>query len=182
LYGFAPTLNPSATMLAFAAPDTISVINFASGATMNLHEFSGDPWGTTHDLTWLDDSTLAVLNQLETTWTLTIITTDGSTLVAGPTRGFATVSAFADLRFAGTAISGDIAMHNAGTDRILSGTLDEYGNHNGGRGSSLRMLTLPGPALSAWYPNPGELIWIDSNQVLHAGDLTIPGEFTWVRR
>jgi hypothetical protein len=182
IYGFAPTLNPSATLLASALPETVAVTNLASGDSVDLETFSGDPWGTTADLAWLDDSTLAVLNVADASWTLTIVTTDGITVEAGPTRVFAVFEEFPQLRFAGAAIAGEIAVHDAGTDRVLTGTIDEFGNLNGGRGSSLQVIRLPAAALSAWYTDPAELIWIDSSQMLHVGNAVIPGTYTWARR
>lgn len=181
-YGFAPTLNPSGTLLAAAGPQTIGVTDLATGTTVGVEEFSGVPWGETVDLMWLDDGTLLVLNRLETSWTLTIVLTDGTTIGAGPTRHFALLNDFPDLRFAGTVIAGEIAVHSVGTDRILSGTLDDYGNHNGGRGSSLRVITLPTAARSAWYSNPDELVWVDADGVLRVGYVAIPGDYTWAHR
>lgn len=132
---------------------------------------------------WLDDSTLAVLNRFANVWTLTIITADGTMLDAGPTRPFAVIREFPGLQFAGTAIANEIAMHDVGTDRVLSGIIDMYGNNDGtGGGSSLQVITLPGEARSAWYTNPEQLIWIDNNQQLHVGDQIIPGEYSWARR
>ncbi len=182
MYGFVPTLNPSGTLLATAGPETIGVVDLATGDTANLTEFSGVPWGETVDVTWLDDGTLAVLNRLETSWTLTIVLTDGTTIGAGPTRPFATVSFFPELRFAGTAIAGELAVHSVGTDRVLTAALDQYGNLNGGRGSSLSAITLPTAARSAWYSSPDELVWVDADGVLRVGDVAIPGEYTWAHR
>lgn len=182
-YGFAPTLNPSATLLATVGPDTVTVTDTASDVVVELPPVTDGRWGTTVDLTWLDDNTLAVLNEFGTVWTLTIITTDGTTLAAGPTRPFATIGDFPRLRFAGTAIADEIAVHDVGTDRVLSGTIDDYGNINGtGRGSSLQVINLPSDALSAWYTEPEELVWVDNDQQLRVGDRIIPGEYTWARR
>lgn len=186
--GFAPALNPAATLLATAGPESITITDTASGAAVTLPPVTDDRWGTTVDLAWLDDTTLAVLNQLDTVWTLTIITTDGitsdeATLDPGPTRPFALVSEFPQLQFAGTAIADEIAVHDAGTDRVLSGTIDDYGNINDtGRGSSLQVITLPGDAVSAWYSDPDHLIWIDTNRQLHVDEQLVPGEYTWARR
>jgi len=182
-FGFAPTLNPSATLLAGDGPETIAVTDIASGAIIVLPSVDVNRWGTTVDLMWLDDNTLAVLNRFSNVWTLTIVTTDGTTLDAGPTRPFAIIREFPGLQFAGTAIDNEIAMHDVGTDRVLSGVIDDYGNiNNTGRGSSLQIITLPGDALSAWYTDPEQLIWIDNNQQLHVADQIIPGEYSWARR
>ena len=138
-------------------------------------------WDTAHDLTWLDDTTLAVLGSQARWWSLTIITVDGDTVAEGPTRAFAPFDEFANLRFAGSAVPGEIAMHDVGTNRVISGTIDDYGNHNG-RGSSLEIVELPALAISAWYFDPGQLIWIDTARTLRIGDRTIPGEYLWARR
>jgi hypothetical protein len=182
-YGFAPTLNPSATLLAAIGPDTITVTDTATDVVAELPPVADDRWGTPVDLMWLDDNTIAVLGEVPNVWTLTIITIDGTTLTAGPTRPFALIDEFPQLRFAGTAIAGEIAVHDVGTDRVLSGTIDQYGNiNNTGRGSSLQVITLPSNALSAWYRNPGELVWVDTDQQLHVRDQIIPGEYTWALR
>ena len=182
-YGFAPTLNTSATLLAAAGPDTITVTDTASGVVIAVPSVDNDRWGITVDLMWLDDNTLAVLNRFSTVWTLTIITTDGTMLDAGPTRPFAIIREFPQLQFAGTAVDNEIAMHDVGTDRVLSGTIDMYGNIDGaGGGSSLQVIALPGEARSAWYTNPEQLIWIDNSQQLHVGDQVISGEYSWARR
>ena len=51
-----------------------------------------------------------------------------------------------------------------------------------GRGSSLEIVELPAVAISAWYFDPGQLIWIDTARTLRIGDRTIPGEYLWARR
>jgi hypothetical protein len=182
-YGFAPTLNPSATLLAAISAETIIVTDTATDVVVELPPVTDDRWGTPVDLMWLDDNTIAILGEFTNVWTLTIITIDGTTLTAGPTRPFALIEEFPQLRFAGTAITGEIAVHDVGTDRVLSGTVDQYGNiNNTGRGSSLQVTTLPSNALSAWYRNPDELIWVDTDQQLHVRDQIIPGEYTWALR
>jgi hypothetical protein len=182
-YGSAPTLNPSATLLATISADTITVTDTAADVVAELPPVPDDRWGTPVDLMWLDDNTIAVLGEFTNVWTLTIVTTDGTTLTAGPTRPFALIDEFPQLRFAGTAITGEITVHDVGTDRVLSGTVDQYGNiNNTGRGSSLQVITLPSPALSAWYTNPDELVWVDTDQQLRFGDQIIPGEYTWALR
>ena len=182
-YGFAPTLDPSATLLAAVGPETITVTDTATDVVAELPPVADDRWGTPVDLMWLDDNTIAVLGKSTNVWTLTIITTDGTTLTAGPTRTFALIDEFPQLRFAGTAITGEIAVHDAGTDRVLSGTIDQYGNINStGRGSSLQVVTLPSNALSAWYSGPGELVWVGTDKQLHFGDQIVPGEYSWALR
>lgn len=182
-YGFAPTLNPSATLLAAVGADTITVTDTAADVVVELPPVTDDRWGTPVDLMWLDDNTIAVLGKVANVWTLTIVTTDGNTLTAGPTRPFALIDEFPQLRFAGTAIAGEIAVHDVGTDRVLSGTVDQYGNiNNTGRGSSLQVITLPSTALSAWYSDPDELVRVDTDKQLHFGDQIIPGEYTWALR
>ena len=182
-YGSAPTLNPSATLLATIGADTITVTDTAADVVAELPPVADDRWGNPDDLMWLDDNTIAVLGGFPNVWTLTIVTTDGTTLTAGPTRPFALIDEFPQLRFAGTAITGEMAVHDVGTDRVLSGTVDQYGNiNNTGRGSSLQVITLPSPALSAWYTNPDELVWVDTDKQLHFGDQIIPGDYTWALR
>ena len=66
---------------------------------------------------------------------------------------------------------------------MLSGAIDDYGNLNGDAGgSSLQVVDLPAPALSAWFYDPGQLIWVDANRTLRVGDSVIEGEYTWARR
>ena len=179
-YGFAPTLNPAAALLAAAGDSSVGIIDVATGEALTTSN-STATWDTAHDLTWLDDTTLAVLGSQARWWSLTIITVDGDTVAEGPTRAFAPFDEFANLRFAGSAVPGEIAMHDVGTNRVISGTIDDYGNHNG-RGSSLEIVELPAVAISAWYFDPGQLIWIDTARTLRIGDRTIPGEYLWARR
>jgi hypothetical protein len=181
-YGFAPTLNPSATLLAVAGPDSINVTDVTTGNSSNLETVDGESWDTTHDLMWLDDTTIAVLGNQTRFWTLTVITVNDLALDAGPTRVFARFEDFPQLQFAGTALDGEIAMHDVGTNRVLSGTIDDYGNNNGTRGTSLQVIELPGVALSAWYANPGHLVWTDTSRTLRVSGQVIPGEYFWARR
>ena len=181
-YGYAPTLNPSATRLAATASSSLAVTDLATGQQLTVEATGNQMWDTAHDMMWLDDTTLALLGNQARLWSLTIISIDGETIDAGPTRAFARFEDLASLRFAGTAVPDEIAMHDIGTNRALSGTIDDYGNHNDSRGSSLQVIELPGPALSAWYFDPGQLIWIDTAHTLRVGGSVIPGDYLWARR
>jgi hypothetical protein len=181
-YGFAPTLNPSATLLAFEVQADVVITRLASDETMVVEPQDGNKWDSVHDLTWIDDTTLAVLGNQSDFWSLTIVTIDASTIDVGPTRSFARFEDFAYLRFAGSAGPGEIALHDVGTNRVLNGTIDDYGNHNGERGSSLEVIELPGLAQSAWYFDLGQLIWVDAARTLRVDDREIPGDYLWARR
>ena len=181
-YGYAPTLNPAATRLAATASSSLVVTDLATGQALTVEATGDEMWDTAHDLIWLDDTTLALLGSQARMWSLTIISVEGETIDAGPTRAFAPFEDFASLRFAGTAVPDEIAMHDIGTNRVLSGTIDDYGNHNDSRGSSLQVIELPGPALSAWYSDPGQLIWTDTARTLRVGGNVIPGDYLWARR
>ncbi len=181
-YGYAPTLDPEGGRQVTIGPDnTIVVADTTSGfdASVALPERAGDAW----DLAWLDTTTIMVIGRGDGVWTRTMVTYDFGSITVDQSFSFATLSDFADLRFAGTAIDGEIAVHDVGTGRVLSGDIDDYGNINGtANGSSLQVVDLPAPALSAWFYDPGQLIWVDTNRTLRVGDQTIPGEFTWARR
>lgn len=181
-FGYAPTLNPAATRLAATASSSLVVTDLATGQELTVEANGIQMWETAHDLMWLDDTTLALLGNQARMWSLTIISVNGETIDAGPTRAFARFEDFASLRFAGTAVPDEIAVHDIGTNRVLSGVIDDYGNHKDGRGSALQAIDLPGPALSAWYFDPGQLIWIDTARTLRVGGSVIPGDFLWARR
>lgn len=180
--GYAPTLDPEGGRQVTIGPDnTIVVADTTSGfdASVTLPEQAGEAW----DLAWLDRTTIMVIGRGENVWTRTMVTYDFGSISVDRSFSFALLSEFADLRFAGTAIDGEVAVHDVGTDDVLSGTVGDYGDNNGdASGSSLRVITLPGPALSAWFFDPGQLIWVDTDRTLRVGDRVIDGEYTWARR
>lgn len=193
-YGYAPTFNSQGGRLATIGPDSnIVVSDTAPGfsGSIELPDRAGDAW----DLVWIDHDRVGVLGQFDNVWTLTVLrytvsVGDGGGsddrldwLAIESSRPFGLVANFADLRFAGTAVDSEVAMHDIGTDQVLSGAIDDYGNNNGDeRGSSLQVITLLGPAQSAWFVDPGQLIWVDTDDVLRVGDRIIPGEYIWARR
>lgn len=182
-YGYAPALDPSGAVQASIAGEgtTIVIIDAATDRfnTMELPSEVGALW----DLNWTDSTTIAVLGRGDNVWILTIVRYEAGDLRLQSSRDFATIGAFDDLRFAGTALDDEIAVHALRTDMVLSGGIDDYGNNNGNeRGSSLQVITLPGTATSAWYADPGQLIWVDTEGVLRVGERIIDGEYTWARR
>jgi hypothetical protein len=181
-YGSLPTLNPSATLLAVEVSTVVSITDLATGQATTVEPPDGATWETVHDLYWVDDTTLALLGNQADSWSLTIITTDGTSTRVGPTRSFARFEDFGSLRFAGSAAVGEITMHDVDTNRVLSGNVDDYGNNNGSRGSSLAVIELPGSALSAWYFDQGQLVWVDTARTLRVSGKVIPGEYLWARR
>lgn len=181
-FGYAPALHPSGDRLVSIVGDGkgIFVLDAAADTFANVR-LPGEA-GDLRDLLW-NDTGIFVLGRAETTWTLTTATYGEGRIELNTTRNFAILSSFEDLQFAGTAVDDEIAVHDRGTDMVLSGTVDDYGNlHGEGRGSSLQVLDLPGPALSAWFQDPGQLIWVDTLRTLRVDDQVIPGRYTWARR
>ncbi len=179
-YGYAPALDPNGGRQASIIGREVFVIDAADDAStsIELPDRAGDLW----DLVW-SDLGIIVLGRTESTWTLSTVDYHDGQIELVSARNFATFSDFDDLRFAGTAVDNEIAVHDLGTDTVLSGTIDDYGNNNGDeRGSSLQVVTLPSPARSAWFHDPGQLIWVDMNRTLRVGDQVIPGQYTWARR
>lgn len=182
-YGSAPVFNPSGSATAVAQLNGISITDLTTDSTATYEKVGDDTWDTAHDLMWLDDTTLALLGNRGSWWSLTIATFDGRSIEIGPTRPFAPFREFEYLQFAGAASENELAMHDVNTDLVLSGAIDDYGNlHGEGGGSSLHIIRLPEPALSAWYTHPDQLIWVDMDRTLRVGDQVIPGEYTWARR
>lgn len=188
-YGYAPTFDSQGGRLAAIGPNSEIVISDTAPGFSGSIEFpdrAGDAW----DLVWIDPDRVGVLGRFDNVWTLTVVRYAVSVgddpldwLTIESSRSFGLTSNFDDLRFAGTAVDGEIAVHDLRTDRMLTGTVDDYGNNNGDeRGSSLQVITLPGPAQSAWYFDPGQLIWVDADNVLRVGDRIVLGEYIWARR
>jgi hypothetical protein len=185
LPGRTPMLNPAGSHLAYSVDATIGVEDLLTGKVSTADVQVGVqqlPLDEVEDLMWLGDRQLLVLGRIANSWTRTVIDVTDEGLNAQTTYPVASRREFPTLQFAGTAREGEIAVHEVGTDRLLSAPLENYGNHNGGRGSSLSVLELPAPALSAWYTTPEHLVWIDTNNTLHDGTLTVDGSFHWARR
>lgn len=185
LPGRTPILNSAASHLAYSVDATIAVQDLltrqvsTTDVQVGLQQL---PLDTIEDLMWLGDRQLLVLGRIANSWTRTVIDVTDEGLSAQTTYPVASRRDFSRLQFAGTAREGEIAVHVVGTDRLLSAPLEQFGNNNGGRGSSLSVLELPAPALSAWYTTPDHLVWIDTNNTLHDGTLTVEGTFDWARR
>lgn len=193
-YGYAPTFNSQGGRLAAIGPDSDIVVSDTAPGFSGSIELP-DRAGDASDVVWIDHDRVGVLGRFDNVWTLTVVrytvsVGDGGAsddpldwLGIESSRPFGLVANFDDLRFAGTAVDSEVAMHDIGTDQVLSGTIDDYGNNNGDeRGSALQVITLPGPAQSAWYVDPVQLIWVDADNVLRVGDRIIPGDYTWARR
>lgn len=183
--GRTPMLNASASHLAYSVDATIAVEDLLTGQVSTADVRVGAqqlPLDTIEDLMWLGDRQLLVLGRIANSWTRTVIDVADEGPSAQTTYPVASSRDFPKLQFAGTAREGEIAVHEVGTDRLLSAPLDQFGNNNGGRGSSLSVLELPAPALSVWYTTPEHLVWIDTNNTLHDGTLTVEGTFGWARR
>lgn len=180
-YGYAPSLDPAGRRQISLVGDRRSVYVIDPEADTVLRARTDQAGLTFHDTLWTDTAIL-LLGSTETTWTMTTIDIVENEIVIGPTRSFATRSEFGDLRFAGEAVDNEVAVHDTGTTTVLSGPIDNYGNNNGdGRGSSLTVIELPEPSLSAWYTEPDQLVRVSSTGTLTVAELTIPGDFVWAR-
>lgn len=189
-YGDAPVWNPAGTRRATAGPDgVVSVVDVATGGPI-ASEAVAVNIDTVWDLMWLDDARFAVLGSLGRAWylevyELTNAAGDGPVVVRTSSRPFSLFgeTGFDALRFAGHPVGDELAVHEPGSDFVLSGSIDDFGNNNGTEnGSSLTVIDLPTVALSAWFSDSDELIWIDSDRTLRVGDQAIAGEYTWARR
>ncbi len=183
--GRTPTLNLTSTHLAYQLDGAVAVRSLTTERvdTIEIRYGVTDFDVEVHDFVWIGDGQLLVLGQVPNAWTRTVVNVTDDALEPETTFPFAMTREFPELRFAGTAVEGEIAVHDVGTDRILSAPLDDYGNINGGgRGSSLSVLQLPAPAQSAWYTTPDSLTWIDNKNTLRSQTVTFDSAYSWARR
>jgi hypothetical protein len=183
--GRTPMLNPAASHLAYIVDASVAAHDLLTGRVSTTDVRVGSqqlPLEAIEDLMWLGDRQFLVLGRIANSWTRTVVDVTDEGLRAQTTYPVASTREFPRLQFAGQARQGEIAVHEVGTDRVLSAPLEKYGNNNGGRGSALSVLELPEPALSAWYVTPEHLVWIDTSNALHDGALTVEGKFVWARR
>ncbi|BAN03718.1 hypothetical protein YM304_34040 [Ilumatobacter coccineus YM16-304] len=182
-YGYAPALNLDGSMSASIVGDgrAVVVIDAATDRFTNLRMPAEA--GDLQDLVWIDDDSIAAIGRAGSVWMLSTLDHTEGVLTIESSLPFGLTNDFDDLVFAGVARDGEIAVHEVGTDTVLSGTIDDYGNNNGDEaGSSLEVITLPGVTTSAWFFDPGQLIWVDTAGTLRVGDRVIAGTYTWARR
>jgi hypothetical protein len=169
--GRRPIVDPNGTLLARAVADAVVAVEPLDASRSPLTAPLDASFVAT-DVAWVDSTTVAVLGDdaslTEVRWyriEATRLTLLGSSTVDGG-------DADATFELAGVRSDGRLAVHQPGDDTVRAYAVGD---------AVPLVVALPEAALGAWFDRTADLVYVDTDHVVHVGAVTLPGKYDWAR-